>query len=273
MATNARKRGIGNEKAGMNVLLTDVCPLGPLPFAWRMGLTMLNERGRPAYNRATFFQAGFTKGNLEHDIRTDPPMRKTNITNILIAVLVATCFCASAQDQKAILQKLESQYSLTKPTADKTDIVTAGSILVLQKDNLLMVPTTSSSPCQNTYKDGRITQAGLSKITSFGRGLSKLSQSASGTRTFVAGEKMWVTRIDARDNGATFELFPDAYGEVRYKATLLFPFAKGPLPPADQVDKIVHEMFKVQPAEESKGNGQQAPAGGAQAPPAGAQAG
>jgi hypothetical protein len=200
-------------------------------------------------------------------------MRTTKITSILIAALVLTCFCAAAQDQKSILDKLQSQYSLTKATADKTDIVTAGSILVLQKDNLMMVPTTSSSPSQNTYKDGRITQAGISKITGFGRHIPGVPQSGSNSRTFVAGEKMWVTKIDARENGAYFELFTDAYGDVRYKATLLFPFAKGTLPPADQVDKVVHEVFKVQPAEESKGSGQPASAGPAPAAaPAAAEA-
>jgi hypothetical protein len=41
-------------------------------------------------------------------------------------------------DNAALQQKLESQYALTKTTADRNDIVAAGSVLVLQKDNLLM---------------------------------------------------------------------------------------------------------------------------------------
>src|ERR1700720_538479 len=131
------------------------------------------------------------------------------IKSSLFAIVAAACVCASAQDQKAILDKLGAQYALTKTTADRTDIVTAGAILVLQKDNLLMVPVTTSSTCQNTYKDGKISQAGLSKLTAFGSRLSKLSKSANDTRTFVAGEKMWVTRVDVRDNGASFELFTD----------------------------------------------------------------
>jgi hypothetical protein len=78
--------------------------------------------------------------------------------------------------------------------------------------------------------------------------------------------------VHVRDKGASFELFTDAYGDVRYKATLLFQFPKGQLPPADEVDRMVHEVFKVQPGEEAKDNGQQAPAGGTQAAPGGAPA-
>jgi hypothetical protein len=58
----------------------------------------------------------------------------------------------------AIQKKLESEYALTKTTDDKTDIVTAGAVLVLQKDKLLMVAASSSAnPCPNTYKDGKLT--------------------------------------------------------------------------------------------------------------------
>src|ERR1700675_1053746 len=53
-------------------------------------------------------------------------------------------------------KKLEARYALTKPTDDKSDIVTAGAILILQKDKLLMYPTSTQVPPQNTYKDGKL---------------------------------------------------------------------------------------------------------------------
>jgi len=92
------------------------------------------------------------------------------------------------------------------------------------------------------------------------------SSAASGvpdSRTFVTGEKMWVTKIDVKDNGVVFELFTDAFGDTRYKANLVFPFPKGAMPAADQMEKTVAEVFKVQPAEDSNSNAntQQAPAG------------
>jgi hypothetical protein len=199
-------------------------------------------------------------------------MRHIKIPGLLVALLVATSFCTYAQDQKAaIQQKLESQYALTKPTADRTDIVTAGAILVLNKDNLMMVDATSSgNPYQNTYKDGKITHNALGKFAGFANRLpgGAAAGQPGATRTFVAGEKMWVTKIDVRDNAVIFELFTDAFGNTRYKASLTFPF-KGAVPPPDDAVKMVSEVFKVQPADDAGGQ-QPAPAaaGAADQPPA-----
>jgi hypothetical protein len=201
-------------------------------------------------------------------------MRKIKTPGYLIALPIAICLSTYAQDQKAAIeQKLESQYALTQPTADKTDIVTAGAILVLNtkkgKDNgIIMSPVSSTNPYQNTYKDGKITQNAL------GKGLGVLdrakhlgaSGSAPATRTFVPGEKMWVTNITAKPDGVIFELFTDAYADVRYKAALKFQFAKGTMPSVDQVEKLVAEVFKVQPAEDKNAQQQQAPAGGQEQP-------
>ena len=91
-------------------------------------------------------------------------------------VLLLVCVGAvSAQDQgaAAIQKKLVSEYQLTKTTADKSDIVTAGSVVVLQKDNVLMLASTSTNPCRNTYKDGKVTQSGPCKTN---EKLKKFSQ-------------------------------------------------------------------------------------------------
>jgi hypothetical protein len=173
-------------------------------------------------------------------------------------------------------QELESRYTLTKTTADKTDIVTAGAVLVLKKDNLMMVPANSAKLFQNIYKDGKLTQntAGkVQKATSTAGGIIHripgiggsvpVPDAVSATRTFVAGEKMWVTGMVVKDDGAVFELFTDAYGDVRYKASLTFPFAKGSVPLADQIERSIDEVFKIQPADESSATTpQQMPAGG-----------
>jgi len=173
----------------------------------------------------------------------------------LISILVAgACVLASAQDKAAVEQKLTSEYALTKSTADRTDIVTAGAIIVLKKDNLLMVDATQSNPYQNSYKEGKITQNALGKLAGFGSRIPGVQKPGGQTRTFVAGEKFWVTKIDVKDNGIAFELFTDAINEVRYRAVLTFPF-KG-VPAADVAAKLVGEVFKVQPQEDA-GNGQQ----------------
>jgi hypothetical protein len=164
-------------------------------------------------------------------------------------------FTAGAQNKSAIEKKLVSEYALTQATADQSDIVTAGAILVLKKGNIIMAPVSSTNFYQNTYKEGKISQNALGKLNN---GLNRFSHlpgaqapAAPATRTFVPGEKVWVTKIECKDDGVVFDLYTDAYAEVRYKAALKFYFnPKGPIPAVDEMDKMVAEVFKVQPAED-----------------------
>ena len=163
----------------------------------------------------------------------------------------AVCWRATADDansKEAIQKSLQSQYALTKATADKKDIVTAGAVLVLQKDNLVMGESTASPEFTASYQDGKIktgTVGAASKLNQkvplFLRGRVPGASSApsTGQRTFVAGEKMWVTRIDVRDDSILFDLFTDAYSDVRYSVALTFKFPKGIQLTADQVAKLV----------------------------------
>jgi len=185
----------------------------------------------------------------------------------------------SAQNKSAIEKKLVSEFALTQATADQTDIVTAGAILVLKKGNIIMAPVSGTNFYQNTYKEGKISQNALGKLNN---GLNRFSHlpgaqapAAPATRTFVPGEKVWVTKIECKDDGVVFDLFTDAYADVRYKAALKFYFSpKGPIPSADEMDKLVGEVFKVQPADDKAAptgdqqQQQQAPAAAAAPDPA-----
>lgn len=189
---------------------------------------------------------------------------------ILLSGLLAGVFWpANAQDKAAIEQQLTSKYTLTKTTADRSDIVTAGSILVLKKDNLLMVDVTSANVFQNTYKDGKITQNALGKLSRFHfPGAPAAPSTGAAQRTFVAGEKMWVTSIQVKDKGVDVELYTDEINNIRYRAVLNLQF-KGSEPIADQAQKMVAEVFDIQPADNAdnsaaNGQQQQAPANGQQ---------
>src|SRR5580704_1419440 len=177
----------------------------------------------------------------------------------LAAALLLPCLALNAQTPNtpaSIEQKLESQYTLSKAAADKSDIVTAGSVLVLKKDGLLMSATTSGSAAQNIYKDGKISQGmwKIAKMPGFG---SLISHSGTGatvtTRTFVAGEKFWVTKITVHEDGVVLELLSDPFSDVRYYSTLKFPFTKGAYPSTDQVQSSVAEVLNVQP-DDAAGN-------------------
>jgi len=214
-------------------------------------------------------------------------MRTIKIYKGVLAVMAALqwAICAQGQSTADIQKKLESEYQVTKITDDKSDIVTAGSILVLHKDKVLMVAATSAAnPCMNTYKDGKITPT---KVCGVGEKLRRLpgfghvpgGGSAPATRNFVSGEKFWVTKIDVRSNGVVLDFFTDATPSgdqgIRYKAALTIPFG-AITPTPDEALKAVAEVITVAPSEDAKDgkDGKDAKGGGEKvqaAPQAGQQ--
>lgn len=188
-------------------------------------------------------------------------MTKFQVFGRLVAMLVATTISLAAEDPKAaIQQKIQSEFAVTQATAAEDDIVTAGAILVVKKGNIMMSPTSSTNMFQNTYKDGKISQNSLGSANKFWDHARKLpgmgGSAGTSSRTYVPGEKMWLTKIDVRDDGLVLNLLTDAISDVRYKASLKFPWPKGTIPPADQVEKEVADVFSVQPADNSNGNQQ-----------------
>ena len=197
-------------------------------------------------------------------------MRTITIYSSLSALLIGTSFLANAQDKTAIEQKLISEYALTQPTADNTDIVTAGAILVLKKGNVMMAPVSGTNFYQNTYKDGKISQNAAGKVTNalgrFGRLPGAAATVRPGDQDLRSRRKNVGDQDRGQGDGATFDLFTDAVADVRYKAALKFQFPKGITLTTDQVDKLVAEVFSVQPAEDANANAQQQPAGGQRQP-------
>lgn len=174
-------------------------------------------------------------------------------------VAAGMCLTATAQDQdvrKTIQKKVEFEYALTKTTDDKTDIVTAGAVLTLQKDKLVMTAV-GSSQCGNYYRDGRLTQSGSCKANAMIGKLSMFGQSSrpSTTRTFVTGEKFWVTKIEVRDagkdSGVYMEFFSDAINDTRFQSSLLIAFKDGVVPAPDAALKLVHDVVTA-PQDEAK---------------------
>ena len=186
----------------------------------------------------------------------------------IAAAMSFLCLAAAPRSGAQGLEKtLESKYVITKTTADKTDIVTAGSVLILEKDKLLMYATTTGAPPQNTYKDGKLSSGAFGaheKAQSFGTFIGQPPPKSVTTRYFVTGEKFWVTRIDTLPDGVLFTLFTDAVNDVRYYCTLKFMYPHGATPAADQVLSMVGEVLKVQQGDsapaDNKGGEQQAAA-------------
>lgn len=177
---------------------------------------------------------------------------------------------AAQGDPAAIQQKLSAQFKITTTTADRSDIVTAGDVIVLHKPGLVMYAITSPMPPSNTYKNGKIGQG----WGGFGKDLAIGMRSSGGTtaadyphRTFVPEEKCWVTAVQVQKDGIVFTLYSDPYDDVRYYGDLKVPFPnKKQVPPADVALQSVAEVLTVAPSE----NGEQA--SGSAPPPAAAPA-
>jgi tetratricopeptide (TPR) repeat protein len=127
-------------------------------------------------------------------------------------------------------------------------VVTAGSVLVLHKDGLLMCSIEAKSPPTSTYKNGTIS-LGFGARLSWNMALGAANQQADNIpqRKFVAGETFWVSDFLTKDDGVYFQFYSDPYDNIRYYGQLRFPFPKGGIPPAGDVMKTIAEAITVQP--------------------------
>jgi hypothetical protein len=165
---------------------------------------------------------------------------------------------ARAEDSALIQKKLLAEYSLTKTAADRSDIVTAGAVLVLHKDGLVMYSTSTASPPLNIYKDGRFQHNDFKDKWKVG--FNRLKPGNTDTtdinsipqRKFVDGEKFWVTAITMQPDGAVFDVYSDPYNDVRYYGQVKFPYPKNSPPAVDDMVKTVEEVITVQPSDDDK---------------------
>src|SRR5271154_4027223 len=204
-------------------------------------------------------------------------MRREIYAALVLALTLALAGIAPAlraQDPQAEIQKrLAAEFKRTKMTADRSDIATAGSVLDLHKDGLVMASTEAVAPPTNTYKNGAIS-FGFGANMAWGIALSAANQQTTGIaqRKFVTGEKFWVTDYIVKPDGVVFQFYSDPYNDVRYYGQLKFPFAKNVMPPADDVIKTIEEVIPAEadtqeaPAADNAAPAQQAAAQPAAAP-------
>ena len=197
------------------------------------------------------------------------------INLILVLALAAVAPSVYGQDAKAALQKkLSSEFKKTTLTADRSDVATAGTVLVLHKDNLLMCSMDARTPPTNTYKNGAISM-GFGANMSWTVALSQANQQPANIpqRKFVTGEKFWVADYVVKDDGIIFQFYSDPLDNIRYYGQLKFPVSKSAFPPADAMLKTIAEVItpdnpnqEAQPAENAAAPQQQGGAAPAQAP-------
>jgi hypothetical protein len=180
-----------------------------------------------------------------------------------------------------IKEKLSSEIKLTKASDAHDDIVTAGDVVLLHKDGLMMCSSASSYGYSNTYQNGVLSGTLNNRAKDAAKGFLKgklpfgggstVSDSANNgcaSRKFVSGEKFWVTDIHlARDNsGIIVSTFSDPYNNTRYYGEIKFPFpSKTSVPPVDDEVKTVEEVLTVVPGDDTakgqSGDASQNPSG------------
>src|SRR5580658_671923 len=157
--------------------------------------------------------------------------------SIVAALVFASLGISPRSTAQGLQQQLESTYALTKPTDDKSDIVTAGAVLILQKDKIIMYATSNQVLPQNTYKAGKLSEGAFGvhdNVQKFGSfiGHPPPQQAQTQSRHFVTGEKFFVTAIATQSDVVVFSLFIFPYSDVLYQFSLIFVYPKGATPSA-----------------------------------------
>ena len=153
---------------------------------------------------------------------------------------------AYAADWKNTLEEsLASNYEMTKTGLDRVRITKAGTVLVIRKENISGDLASDMTFLNNKIIDGAAQQAG-----GFGAAL----QGKRTSRVFKPGEKVYVFKIDVRDDavqffvisGETYDVnLKGSTRQTRYKSEISFEFPKGFLETADPaaVKKTIDEVI------------------------------
>ncbi len=169
----------------------------------------------------------------------------TKITFQLVVFLVVGILAASAAPQgnapPSLQEQLEAQYQLTKMNGGT---VVPGTVLVIQKEGALGVPSSSNTSPAATYKDGVLHPPGADVLAKSGKDIRPLPK----------GEKVYVQKIDVNLKEDSVMLFVAACGacngvmpQPAYQSAVGFQFAKGYLKTASvpDVEDIIAQVFDI----------------------------
>jgi hypothetical protein len=196
------------------------------------------------------------------------------------ACLVAVSFLAgnaswlmagNANPKAEMQQKLREQFVLVKLTADKKDVVEPGSVLVFQRNGMTMCSVNILLPPTRFYHDGEIHEP-LAGDMVWNLNLARVQPGVNSAkvpkRNFMAGDKVWLSDITVRNEGAIFRFYSDPYDGVRYYGDLVFPFNKKSMPSPEEMLKTIAEVVTVDSANNSSSGAATANAGPLASPPA-----
>jgi hypothetical protein len=130
-------------------------------------------------------------------------------------------------------ESLTAKYTMTKTGIDRMRITEPGTVLMVQQDGIDADLAGDASYTDNPVRDGRVGQA---------KGFMASMQSKETSRTLKAGDKVYVYKIEVKDDKVRYFIITcDTYDvnvhgstkQTRYKAMLSFEFGKDYMATAD----------------------------------------
>ena len=169
-----------------------------------------------------------------------------------ITLMLSVPLGAQGDPKDLLLKKLNEQFVPTKFTADKSGIVTAGVVVALKEDGLLVYTVTVPMAPVSVPKKGKLTQ-GFGDMLGVGMadGLNRPGGAAGiPKKTLVTGEKVWVRAIEVDKDSIKVQVVTDPYDDGRYFGTIKFLIPKGTVPTPEDGVKMILEVLDVQPAQD-----------------------
>jgi len=169
---------------------------------------------------------------------------RINITVPILVVIFSMAALAGTKD--SLKEALLSKCTLTKTGwGDYTRITSPGTIVVIRKDGISADLASDMTSLITQVVDGK-------PAAPKGAGASRFSKHT--TRSLKSGERMYVTKLDIKDDGVLYQLVSvDTFDinregntkQTRYKAYLYFRFDKDAFSAmaADDILKVVDELF------------------------------
>ena len=182
-------------------------------------------------------------------------------SKLFVAVMASALSLAWAQAPDATLEEqLQSQYRTTSLTADNSNIVTAGTVLILRRGGFSAGAGLKQVLTRNTYKERaelKPKSPGFSRTVLFCSAIPRgqQGQQRDKRRRTVQGVRcrrpaLYVTKVtvDRAKDTIVFNLISDPFGNLsgRYKGSLVFQYSKGSIGSANlsQVEPLIAEVFR-----------------------------
>ncbi len=171
------------------------------------------------------------------------------------AAVAVSSFSLGAQnpDPRAELrQKLTSQFVLTRLTDDRSDFAFAGTMGLLHKSGVEVVPTSVSPPPMSSCKNGKISLS-FTEAMRAAHNTDVTTNFKLRPKSLREGSGILVADIMVENDGVIFRLVTGKLDNgSSYYGDLLFPFPNDTVPPVDDMLKTIAEvvtpMTSVAPA-------------------------